>query len=76
VDQLDICKVRLGVCVVVACQERRLNPDLYVVQGIPQKLLALETLFEQHPEWRGKLVMFLVVRERSKTDRVIGCVLC
>ena len=40
------------------------------VQVIPQKLLALEELLEQHPEWVNKLVMFLVIRERSKTDRV------
>lgn len=35
-------------------------------QGIPLKLLAVESLLEKYPELRGKVVMFVVVRDDGR----------
>lgn len=36
---------------------------LDLVKGIPLKMLAMESLLENHPQWRGKVVMFSIVRD-------------
>jgi trehalose 6-phosphate synthase/phosphatase len=40
----------------------RLDP----CKGIPQKLMAIERLLENYPEWRGNVVMFTIIRERER----------
>lgn len=35
-------------------------------QGIPLKLLAVESLLENFPELRGKVIMFMVVRDDGR----------
>lgn len=35
-------------------------------QGIPLKLLAVESLLENFPELRGKVIMFIVVRDDGR----------
>ena len=35
-------------------------------KGIPQRLLALEALFDRHPEWRGKAILVLCARDRLR----------
>ena len=42
-------------------------PLLYLnSQGIPLKLLAVESLLENFPELRGKVIMFIVVRDDGR----------
>eukprot|EP00611_Tribonema_gayanum_P021695 TRINITY_DN4221_c0_g1_i4.p1 TRINITY_DN4221_c0_g1~~TRINITY_DN4221_c0_g1_i4.p1 ORF type:complete len:750 (-),score=199.55 TRINITY_DN4221_c0_g1_i4:3086-5335(-) len=36
---------------------------LDLCKGMPLKLLAMESLLEQHSEWRGRVVMFAIVRD-------------
>jgi trehalose 6-phosphate synthase/phosphatase len=43
---------------------------LDLCKGIPLKLLAMESLLERYPHWRGRVMMFAVVRDRGrKGDR-------
>lgn len=35
-------------------------------QGIPLKLLAVDSLLEKYPELRGKVIMFVVVRDDGR----------
>lgn len=42
----------------------RLDP----CKGIPQKLMALDSLLENYPEWRGNVVMFAIVKDRKRSD--------
>lgn len=37
-----------------------------IFQGIPLKLLAIESLFEKYPDLRGKVVMVVVVRDDGR----------
>ena len=58
----------------------RLNP----CRGLPHKLLAFESMLTKYPQWRGKVVFVLVVREpwggdwsqfealRAEVDTLIG----
>jgi len=39
---------------------------LDVSKGIPQKLMAIESLLENYPEWRGKVIMFAIIRDRKR----------
>lgn len=48
VSQFEDCQVLLGV------------DDLDVFKGIELKLQAFERLLEEHPEWRGKVVLVQV----------------
>lgn len=36
-------------------------------KGLPQKLIAMESLYERFPRWRKKVTFFLVVREQDGT---------
>ena len=36
-------------------------------KGLPQKLIAMESLYERFPQWREKVTFFLVVREQEGT---------
>lgn len=39
---------------------------LLVTQGIPLKLLAIESLLEKYPNLRGKVIMVVVVRDDGR----------
>lgn len=56
----------------ISCQSfddlgvRSLAHILPVEQGIPLKLLAVESLLERYPDVRGKVIMFVVVRDDGR----------
>jgi Glycosyltransferase family 20 len=52
---LDASQVMLGV------------DRLDMIKGIPQKLLAFEKFLEEHPEWRGK-VLLVQIAVPSRSD--------
>ncbi|GIL85506.1 hypothetical protein Vretimale_13398 [Volvox reticuliferus] len=54
-----------GLTVLVGCD------DLDVFKGVELKLLALERLLEQHPEWRGQLVLVQIANPPRSTGRDI-----
>ncbi|KXZ45849.1 hypothetical protein GPECTOR_50g643 [Gonium pectorale] len=54
-----------GLTVLVGCD------DLDVFKGVELKLLALERLLEQHPEWRGQLVLVQITNPPRSSGRDI-----
>lgn len=77
--QAEVKKLRTGNECRIAVAVDRLD----YTKGIPRRLLAFETLLEQHPEWRGRVQLVQVaipsrgrVREyrrlRSRVDRLVG----
>ncbi len=37
-----------------------------VCKGIPLKLLAMESLLERHPWWRGRVTMFIIAKDQGR----------
>ncbi|KAG2502215.1 hypothetical protein HYH03_000701 [Edaphochlamys debaryana] len=54
-----------GLTVLVGCD------DLDVFKGVELKLLALDRLLDQHPEWRGQLVLVQITNPPRSTGRDI-----